>query len=68
MRMHLIGMWGKLMSFHTCSYLLFYKVQWQWCSKCSLYSSHTIDGILLHAAFVLIEFLVINREQGERKN
>ena len=54
----------KLMSFRTCSYLLFYNVQWQRCSKGSLYSSRTTDGKLLHAAFVLIEFLVINREQG----
>ena len=60
-------MWDKLMLFRTCSYLLFYNVQWQWCSKGSLYSSHTTDGKLLHTAFVLIEFLVINREQGERK-
>ena len=57
-------MWDKLMSFHTCSYLLFYNVPWQWCSKGSLYSSRTTDGKLLPATFVLIEFLVINREQG----
>ena len=57
-------MWDKPMSFRTSSYLLFYNVQWQRCSKGSLYSSRTTDGKLLHAAFVLIEFLVINREQG----
>ena len=58
-------MWDKLMSFRTCSYLLFYNVQWQLrCSKGSLYSSRTTDGKLPHAAFVLIEFLVINQEQG----
>ena len=37
------GMKEKLLSFHTCSYLLFYNVQWQWCSEGSIYGGDKTD-------------------------